>query len=44
MLVQTTLKHKNTKAGITCPYAFPSFSAVSVQIAAVSPLPAVPGS
>src|SRR5699024_2896112 len=32
------------KAGITCPYAFLSFSAVSVQTVAFSLLPVVPGS
>jgi len=31
-------------ASITCPYAFLSFSAVSVQTAAVFLLPVVPGS
>ena len=35
---------RNARASITCPYAFPSFSAVSVQTAAVSLPLAVPGS
>ena len=36
--------YKRPRAGVTCPYASLSFSAVSVQTAAVSLLPVVPGS
>ena len=39
-----TFSRRNIRAGTTCPYASLSFSAVSVQTAAVSPLPFVPGS
>ena len=35
---------ENTKAGVTCPYASLSFSAISIQTAAASLLPVVPGS